>query len=85
MKRRRRVTSSSMAVCSASWSISWDDDDDGEDRDLEKKTRDVSSMGWNRTRATREPALHQVGECDPATFTHHNWMRQRTRLGLPAD
>ena len=60
VKRRRRVDSSSTAVCSASWSFSWDDDDEGEDEDsdLEKKTSEVSSMGWNRTRATREPALH---------------------------
>ena len=56
VKRRRRVDSSSTAVCSASWSFSLDDD--GEDKDLEKKTREVSSMGWNKTRATSEPALY---------------------------
>jgi len=59
VKRRRRVDSSSTAVCRASWSFSLDDDDDGEkDRDLEKKTREVSSMGWNTTRATSEPAVY---------------------------
>ena len=29
------------------------------DNVLEKKTRDVSSIGWNTMRATREPAFRQ--------------------------
>jgi len=49
----RMVESSSMAVFSALSSFS--PDDDGTDKDFEKKTREDSSMGWNTIRATSEP------------------------------
>ena len=59
--KTRRVDNSSMAVCSAFWLFSLnneEEDNEEEDRDLEKKTHDVSSMGWNTTRATSEPAVY---------------------------
>ena len=43
-----------MAVFKALSSFSPDDDET--DKDLEKKTREDSSMGWNKILATSEPA-----------------------------
>ena len=44
-----------MAVFRVLASFSPDPDDDWIDKDLEKKTREDSSMGWNKIRATSEP------------------------------
>jgi hypothetical protein len=55
VNRSKTVESSWTAVFRANFSLSLSPGDDGTDKDFEKKTREDSSIGWNRIRATSEP------------------------------
>lgn len=76
-------------IVEAVWRESFDD---FAERVLEKKTRDVSSIGWKTIRAAREPERHNpnrinINHCLRVRVedTHHSWKRLHIHLGLPMD